>query len=404
MIKRATRIWPFDKHKGTKAQSLIKFSVPLCLCVAASFTLLLNHSAVAAGIDSLQHQGLKAYKADNYEQALDLFSQAVAKEPDNATALYNHGTALYKLGRFDEASQAFSASAGLNPNQKSRARVEYNLGRTRLAEAGKNQDQATKKQLLLDSNRAFQQALRDDPRLLAARKGIEDFRKEYAKLSKQPPPQQQGQDQKQQDEKDQSQNGQGQQDLQNQLSEAGQQQQDMANQSKKAGSGQGQQGPDKQQREEMAAQQQSVRQSLEQIKEELKKKQQGQDGGQDNKELAKELNQAIQAQKKAEEALKKGGLNQAQQHQQQAADSLREMAADQQDKAHQSAADAGGDDKQDEQPEDATPMAKDQGSEQDLEAKKTESTVADILDGEKALHEMRRLRMQQQRPASGKDW
>lgn len=50
----------------------------------------------------------------------------------------------------------------------------------------------------------------------------------------------------------------------------------------------------------------------------------------------------------------------------------------------------------------AAPQQQEDG--QDREAEKTESTVADILDGEKALHEMRRLRMKQQRPASGKDW
>ncbi|MBU0680536.1 MAG: tetratricopeptide repeat protein [Proteobacteria bacterium] len=381
----------------------------LCLCGAFIISLFLSHAAVAADTTILQRQGVKAYQEGNYDQALNLFSQAVAKEPDNATALYNQGTALYKQGRFDEASQTFSASAGIDINRKTRAKAEYNQGRALLAEAGTHQEPDTKKELLLAGNQAFQQALRDDPRLLAARKGIEDFRQELAKVKEQETKakqdqQQQGDKGQDQGQQDQSAQGQGQQDLKDQLSEAGQQQQDIANQSKKAGSGQGKEGPGKQQREEMAAQQQSVRQSLEQIKDELQKNQQGQDGTPDNKELTKELDQAIQAQKKAEEALKKGDLSQAQQHQQQAADSLREMAADQKDKAQQSADAAGADDKQNEQPQDTSAMAKDQASEQDLEAKKIENTVADILDGEKALHEMRRLRMQQQRPASGKDW
>lgn len=389
----------FLKHEDTKTQRFLIHFVPLCLCVVFSIILLPN-LAVAAGDDTLHRQGVEAYEAGNYEQALDLFSQTVVKKPEDATALYNQGTALFKLGRFNEATQAFAASAQAYKDKKIRARAEYNQGRALLAEAGQNQDIAKKKELLLAGNQAFQQALRDDPRLLAARKGIEDFRKEYAKVNQQPPA---GQEQQQ---KTSDQDQEDQQNLQDQLNEAGQQQQDMANQSKEANKGESQEGSSQEQLQDKAAQQQSVRQSLEQIKEELSKNQDGQSNDQQNRnDLAKKLENAINEQKKAEEALGRGDLNQAQQHQQNAADSLQELAAelaaDQEDNSAQSADPAVDQDNPDQ--DGAQQHAADKQQEEH-EAEKTDSTVTDILDGEKALHEMRRLRIRQQRPASGKDW
>ncbi|MEN8256257.1 MAG: tetratricopeptide repeat protein [Thermodesulfobacteriota bacterium] len=354
---------------------------------------------LAASIDSLHRQGVKAYGKGNYEQALDLFSQAVAKKPEDAKALYNQGTAFYKLKSFSEASQAFTASAAADKNPKTRARTEYNKGRTLLTQAGKNQKLAPKREQLLAANQAFQQALRNDPGLKAARKGIEDFRKEFAKLNQQPPAGQQGQGQQQQN---QSGPKNDQQDLQEQLNEAGQQQQDMADQSKENSSGGNQNGPSNEQMQDMAAQQQNVRQALEKIKEDLNKE------GQDQDNLSKQLEEAIDAQKKAEESLNQGDLNQAQEHQQQAADSLSKMAAnldtEKEAGAEQSPAPAVNSDTPKGHEENAPASGQQADDEQDQQADKTAATLADILDGEKALHEMRRLRMRQQRPTSGKDW
>jgi tetratricopeptide (TPR) repeat protein len=408
MIQRLRRIAAFQKHKDTKAQSFLKLSMPLCLCGASILTLFFIHSAVAASMDSLQRQGVELYQKGQHEQALELFTQAVSQEPENALALYNQGTALYRLGNFAEAAQAFSASAHRDPHQTSRARAAYNQGRALLAEAGTNMAAAAKKELLLAGAHAFQQALRDDPGLTAARKGMEDFRREYAKLRDQPPPRQGqeqppqgGQGQQERESPGQAGEGQGQQDLRDQLTRAGDQQQQMADQSTAAADGQNRQPPSPTERQAMAAQQQSVRQSLEQLKDELRHKQQGQADAPDSNDLDTELAQAIQAQKKAEEALKKGDLDQARQQQQQAADSLRQVAADQQDTTGPRRATT---DSNDAEPPEQAGQAIQQVGEHDPAAAKTTATVADILDDEKALHEMRRLRRQQQRPASGKDW
>ncbi len=410
ILRSAAKKIVFFNHRDTKTQRFSFFNfvplkgvlkrMPLCLCgafiMSLATTLFLTSPSLAASVDNLHRQGAEAYGASNYELALDLFSQAVTKKPVDANSLYNQGTALFKLGRFSEAAQGFAASAEADKNKETRARAGYNQGRAHLAAAGESQDLAQKKELLLAGNQAFQQALRDDPHLKAARKGIVDFRREFAQINQQPPASQQQQGEQQ----NQSCQGQeDQQDLKDQLTEAGQQQQDMANQSKGAGSDSAQEG----QLGEMEAQQQGVRQALEKIKEELNKDPDGQsDGGQGRKDLAKGLDKAISAQKNAEDALNQGDLSQAQEHQQNAADNLQEMAAnlaaDQQDKTEQSASAAVDTNNQ------AAATADQHQEGQEQGAAKSDSTVADILDGEKALHEMRRLRIRQQRPASGKDW
>lgn len=362
------------------------------LCAALALALFLPGPAKAQNSAPLTNQGVAAYKAGKYEQALDFFNQAAQDTQGQASALYNQGTALYKLGKYEEASQAFTASAEAEKNQKTRAKAEYNKGRSLLAQAAQNQDMGAKKELLLAGNQAFREALRNDPTLKHARKGIEDFRKKFAKVSQQPPEnkeEQQGQGQENKDGQEKKKE-----DLQNKLNQAGQKQQDMADQSKKADSGTSPQEATKKQGQDMAAQQQSVRQSLEELKKELNQEHKGAPENEpDKKNLNEKMEQAIKAQKEAEKALSKGEMNKAQEHQQQAADHLKEMAENlNQDK------------KEEGEHSPTPPINNESKDEQSKEEAKTLSTVADILDGEKALHEMRRLRMKQQRPTSGKDW
>lgn len=364
----------------------------LALCLAGALGL--PAPALATGLDSLLRQGTEDYGAGNYEQALESFSQAVAENPTDALALYNQGTALYKLGRFDEAAQVFGASTEAHNNNKNRAQAEYNQGRALVAAAGDMPEPGQKKELLLAAKQAFHQALRDDPGLKAARKGIVDCRQELEQFQEQQsqtgqPQNQAGDQQKQQD-------------LQDKLNEAGQQQQEMADQSKEAGSESSQPASS----QEMAAQQQSVRQTLEKLKEELSKELAGQgDSAKGQQDLAKKLDQAINEQKKAEEALKQGNVDKAQEHQQQAADDLNKMATELGDKSEeQLAPPAVNEDNYNEGEEEMTTATEKQEGEFEPQDDKSAGTVADILDGEKALHEMRRLRMKQQRPASGKDW
>ncbi len=369
----------------------------LALCLAGALGQ--PAPALAASLNTLLRQGTEAYGAGNYEQALESFSQAVSESPTDALALYNQGTALYKLGRFDEAAQVFGASTEAHKMKKNRARAEYNQGRALIAAAGDMQEPGKKKELLLAAKQAFHQALRDDPSLKAARKGVVDCRKELEQFQEQ-----QSQTDQQQQGQPQNQDGDQhkQQDLQDKLNEASQQQQEMADQSKEAGSENSQPGSS----QEMAAQQQSVRQTLEKLKEEISKEQTDQgDNAKNQEDLTKKLDQAINEQKKAEEALKQGNIDKAQEHQQQAADALNKMATELRDtNEEQSAPPAVNDDNDNEGEEEmATATEKQEGKPQPQDDKSA-GTVADILDGEKALHEMRRLRMKQQRPASGKDW
>jgi cytochrome c-type biogenesis protein CcmH/NrfG len=52
------------------------------------------------------------------EQAEEEFAQAVKLDSSNLDALYNHGIALYRLGRWSQALSRFSEVARLNPKDQ----------------------------------------------------------------------------------------------------------------------------------------------------------------------------------------------------------------------------------------------------------------------------------------------
>lgn len=56
-------------------------------------------------------RGNRSYSARNFDGALDRYSDASRKAPEDPKPVFNSGDALYKLDRFDEAREAFSSIA-----------------------------------------------------------------------------------------------------------------------------------------------------------------------------------------------------------------------------------------------------------------------------------------------------
>jgi Ca-activated chloride channel family protein len=76
-----------------------------------------------------QDAGLDAYRRGRWDRALDYYQQELRRRPASPILRFNAASALYRLGRFDEAADAYrTASAGADPGL--RMKIDYALGNT----------------------------------------------------------------------------------------------------------------------------------------------------------------------------------------------------------------------------------------------------------------------------------
>lgn len=83
-------------------------------------------------------EGLGAYAAGRYEDALAAFEEAKKERPDDPTVEFNRGDALMKLGRLDEAREAFARVAE-SRNAELKQKATYNLGNLHAAKGEREQ-------------------------------------------------------------------------------------------------------------------------------------------------------------------------------------------------------------------------------------------------------------------------
>jgi len=73
-----------------------------------------NYQDAAQLFEDSQWQGSAHYKAGNYQQALDTFTQG--KQADSANSLYNQGNALAQMQKYDQAIDAYEQALKKNPD------------------------------------------------------------------------------------------------------------------------------------------------------------------------------------------------------------------------------------------------------------------------------------------------
>ncbi len=145
------------------------------LAMGLSALIALGPNAFALGPLQRNHpvveRGLKAYEEGRYEDALRAFEDAKKELPSSAAVEFNRGNALYKLGRKDEARDAYRRVTETERTDL-KEKDYYNLGNT-WAEIGNAKEAVS----------AYRKALTLDPKDEDARHNLEVV------LRQQPPPQ-----------------------------------------------------------------------------------------------------------------------------------------------------------------------------------------------------------------------
>ena len=177
----------------------------------------------------------KDYK--EFSKLAEKYKKQLVKRPDDVVLNYDYGTASYKLGHYETASNAFQKALG-----SSDLRLEnyayYNYGGTlyRRGEQTEKSDPDTTRKFWRESIQAYQNAVKLNPADKEAEDNIKFVQK---RLNELPPPQNQEQQdnnqQQQQNQQDQQQQGNKEQNQNNQSSKDKQDSQGQQNQQNKDG-------------------------------------------------------------------------------------------------------------------------------------------------------------------------
>lgn len=128
------------------------------------------------------YEGNKAYSQGQYQKARDQYRNALQLAPENDTAGFNLGNALFRSGEFDQSARTFEQSA-LSSSDKQRAAANYY-----------NQGVSFTRQKKLDQSiEAYKNALRLNPYDTLARENLQLALKERQRQQQQPQPQKQQQ-------------------------------------------------------------------------------------------------------------------------------------------------------------------------------------------------------------------
>lgn len=192
------------------------------------FFLILTLFLTASSVDDARKAN-EAFEEGNYQEAVELYRQAIEEDPENAKLHFNLASALYKLGQSEEAMQSYDRFENLTESAEEQSFASYNQG-TMLTEQQKYEEAAE----------FFREALKKNPNDADARHNYE------LALQKQ---QQQEQQEQQQQNQDSGQNDQQNQDQQQQQQNGNNNQQQDQNQNQQQPQG-GQQDQQEQREEQ----------------------------------------------------------------------------------------------------------------------------------------------------------
>jgi Flp pilus assembly protein TadD len=98
------------------AAGILAFALGLAMPASPLFAM--GGSDTPAKSDSDYDKGVKAVKAEKYNDAIELLKNAVAKEPKKADAWNYLGYSQRKTGRFDDALKSYAAALDIDPKHK----------------------------------------------------------------------------------------------------------------------------------------------------------------------------------------------------------------------------------------------------------------------------------------------
>ena len=91
--------------------------------------------AVAEGqTNRLILEGNNLYNQQRYDEANKDYMQALQKDPNNVTGLFNLGSSLYQSKHFDSSRKILSATANALKDKGGKAAANYNIGNTYMAQ------------------------------------------------------------------------------------------------------------------------------------------------------------------------------------------------------------------------------------------------------------------------------
>lgn len=146
--------------------------------------------------------GVDAYRQQEYQQALETFSQQLQRQPQSSELQYNIGSAAYKAGDIDRALQAFSqALTATDPSLRSKA--AYNLGNTLVQRGLAQKEKKAKIQELKNALQHYDTALQANAKNEDAEYNRDAVRKMIEALEKEEQQQKQEEQKQEQEKKDQ---------------------------------------------------------------------------------------------------------------------------------------------------------------------------------------------------------